>query len=86
MVSVVKKFASEKQCTPAQVSLAWLLSKGDDIVPIPGTKQLSYLEDNIASTALNWTEDDTTRLENDLEGIAIVGDRYTAEGMKGIES
>lgn len=86
MVTVVKNFATKKQCTPAQVALAWLLSKGDDIVPIPGTKRLSYLEDNLGSTDIHWASTDTEQLEKELEGIVIAGERYTAEGMKGIEN
>jgi aryl-alcohol dehydrogenase-like predicted oxidoreductase len=47
IVETIKKFAAEKKCTPAQLALAWCLAQGEDIVPIPGTKKLNYLQENI---------------------------------------
>ena len=84
IVKLVREIAEQKACTPAQVALAWLLSKGDDIVPIPGTKRLAYLEENVASTEVSWTGQDTQTLESRVNKLDIVGNRYTDEGMKGI--
>ena len=84
IVDAVVELASTKQCTPAQIALSWLLAKGDDIVPIPGTKRLKYLEDNVASTQVSFTQSDVSLLDNLLDGMTVAGERYTPEGMKGI--
>ena len=86
IVAEVVKIAEDKACTPAQVALAWLLSKGDDIVPIPGTKRVRYLEENVASALVQWTQQDTERLEARVNVQEVAGNRYTDEGMKGIEN
>ncbi|MBL3827184.1 MULTISPECIES: aldo/keto reductase [unclassified Marinobacter] len=82
----VSVFAKRKGCTPAQLSLAWLLSKGDDIVPIPGTKQLHYLEENIAAEKISLDEVEQEELENAIGRLPVVGERYTQEGMKGVDA
>ena len=69
----VAAVAREVDVTPAQVALAWLLSKGDDIVPIPGTTRVSRLEENAAAADLELTPEQLDRLE---EIPAPVGDRY----------
>jgi aryl-alcohol dehydrogenase-like predicted oxidoreductase len=69
----VKEVAEEKSVTPAQVALAWVLSRGDDVVPIPGTKRRTYLEQNAAAAEVELTDDDLERL--DAIGNAA-GDRY----------
>jgi len=86
LVDVVRGIATAKGCTPAQIALAWLLSKGDDIVPIPGTKRLKYLEENAAATSILLNEKERETLENAISSLPIVGDRYTAEGMKGLNA
>jgi aryl-alcohol dehydrogenase-like predicted oxidoreductase len=81
IVDAVGAIANEAGATPAQVALAWLLAQGDDVVPIPGTKRVSRLEENVAATDLVLTED---RLEQ-LSGIGpAVGDRYA--DMSRVES
>jgi aryl-alcohol dehydrogenase-like predicted oxidoreductase len=73
LADTVKQVADEKGVTPAQVALAWVLSRGDDVVPIPGTKRRTYLEQNAAASAVELSSDDFARL--DAIGNAS-GDRY----------
>ncbi len=86
VVDVIKKVASTNQCTSAQVALAWLLSKGNDIVPIPGTKRTNYLEQNCAASGLTLSSSDIEMLDKQTALIEIAGERYTAEGMKGLNA
>ncbi|WP_353143253.1 aldo/keto reductase [Paracoccus sp. (in: a-proteobacteria)] len=86
LVDVVRGIAAEKGCTPAQVALAWLLAKGDDIVPIPGTRQIKYLEENAAAASIELGEAERIALEQALSGLPVSGERYTAEGMKGVNA
>jgi aryl-alcohol dehydrogenase-like predicted oxidoreductase len=86
LVDVVRGIAAEKGCTPAQVALAWLLGKGDDIVPIPGTKRIKYLEENAAAASLRLSANESALLEQALSRLPISGERYTAEGMKGVNA
>jgi aryl-alcohol dehydrogenase-like predicted oxidoreductase len=73
---VVFDIAAEQGITPAQVALAWLLCKGDDIVPIPGTKRRSYLEENVAAAAVRLDEADTQRIDDALVPGSVSGNRY----------
>ncbi len=84
IADAVAWMAQEKGCTPAQLSIAWLLSKGDDIVPIPGTKRLRYLQDNVGAVDVNLTPGEVMRLERAIEALPVSGARYTEEGMKGV--
>jgi aryl-alcohol dehydrogenase-like predicted oxidoreductase len=83
--SLVREVAREKGATAGQVALAWLLHKGDDIVPIPGTKRRSYLEENVGALDVTLTPDDLTRLDAFLPGGKAAGERYTPEGARLIE-
>lgn len=74
--SAVKEIARRKGATPAQIALAWLLHKGDDIVPIPGTKRRQYLEENIGAAGVKLTRDDMTALDGALAPDKISGPRY----------
>ncbi|WP_138499815.1 aldo/keto reductase [Nostoc sp. PA-18-2419] len=76
LVEQVKTIATEKGVTPSQLALAWLLAQGEDIVPIPGTKRRSYLEENIAATEITLTEQDLNRLEAAAPKNVAAGDRY----------
>ncbi len=76
LVDSVKQLASEKGVEPGQVALAWLLSRGDDVVPIPGTKRRRYLEQNVAAVDIELTADDLTRLEAAAPSGATAGERY----------
>lgn len=86
LVDVVRGIATTKGCTPAQIALAWLLSKGDDIVPIPGTKRLKYMEENAAAASVLLDAQEADALEKAISSLPIVGERYTAEGMKGLNA
>jgi aryl-alcohol dehydrogenase-like predicted oxidoreductase len=73
LVARVKELASGHDCTPGQLALAWVLHRGEDVVPIPGTKRRSYLEENVAADELRLSDDDLARLD---ELAAASGDRY----------
>jgi aryl-alcohol dehydrogenase-like predicted oxidoreductase len=72
----VREIAAEKDATPGQLALAWLLHQGHDIVPIPGTKRRKYLEENVAATEVTLTEEDLERIEEVTPKGAASGDRY----------
>ncbi|HEY1368103.1 MAG TPA: aldo/keto reductase [Gaiellaceae bacterium] len=76
LVDQVRALAEEKGVTPAQLALAWVLSRGDDVVPIPGTKRRSYLEENAGADGVQLTRDDLERLEAAFPKGATAGERY----------
>jgi aryl-alcohol dehydrogenase-like predicted oxidoreductase len=76
LVDRVKEIASEKGCTPGQLALAWVLAQGDDVVPIPGTKRVKYLEENAAATDVKLSQEDLAALEQAVPREAVAGDRY----------
>jgi aryl-alcohol dehydrogenase-like predicted oxidoreductase len=79
LAAKVKEIASEKGATPAQLAIAWVLARGDDLVPIPGTKRRTYLEQNAGAVDVELTDDDLARIDAELPAVA--GDRYDAAGM-----
>ncbi|WP_406870206.1 aldo/keto reductase [Thioclava sp. 'Guangxiensis'] len=85
IADLVRERAAAKGCTPAQLALAWLLAQGEDIVPIPGTKRLRYLEDNLGALDIAFSASELAALDCDLAALPVAGARYTAEGMKGVE-
>lgn len=85
LVGNVKAFAAKKGCTPAQLALAWVLAKGDDLVPIPGTKRRKYLEENAGSVAVSLTPAEVTELETAVPPDAVAGTRYAEAGLKTID-
>jgi aryl-alcohol dehydrogenase-like predicted oxidoreductase len=84
LAEVVKKMAADKNCTPAQLALAWVLSRGTDIVPIPGTKHLRYLEDNIGALEVRLSAEELRHLDEAFPLGAAAGERYNAHGMQAI--
>jgi len=76
LVEEVKRIAVEKGAEPGQLALAWLLSHGDDVVPIPGTKRRAYLEQNAAAAAVTLTADDLARIEAAAPYGVAAGARY----------
>jgi aryl-alcohol dehydrogenase-like predicted oxidoreductase len=84
LVERVREIAAEKRVTPGQLALAWVLHQGDDIVPIPGTKRRTYLEENAAAAEIELTEEELERLDEVLPPGAAAGDRYAPEGMAAI--
>jgi aryl-alcohol dehydrogenase-like predicted oxidoreductase len=81
LADAVKELAAEKAVTPARLALAWVLSQGKDIVPIPGTKRVRYLEDNMGALNVVLTEVDRRNIAARLAQIQVVGERYTPEFM-----
>jgi aryl-alcohol dehydrogenase-like predicted oxidoreductase len=76
LVDRVKEIADEKGATPGQLALAWVLAQGEDVVPIPGTKRVRYLEENAAAADISLSDEDLRRLEEIAPPGAAVGDRY----------
>ena len=76
LVTTFGRIAERKGCTPAQLALAWLLAKGDDIVPIPGTKRRPYLEDNVAAARITLDQVEVEELDAVFTPEAVSGDRY----------
>ncbi|MGD9108473.1 MAG: aldo/keto reductase [Gammaproteobacteria bacterium] len=82
IVSKLQQFAKEKKCSMAQLALAWVLAHGDYIVPIPGTKRVKYLEENVAASSIVLTKADLKELDKNAPVGAAAGDRYAAAAMK----
>ena len=82
LVSRVEAVAAEKGCTPAQLALSWVLAKGTNIVPIPGTKRRKYLEENCAAADIPLSSGDIARLDAAVPKGATAGLRYPEAAMK----
>jgi len=80
-VTAVEQVAAEIGVTPAQAALAWLLGQGDDVLPIPGTKRVSYLEENVGAADIQLTPEQLQRLAAAVPPDQVAGDRYFASGM-----
>jgi aryl-alcohol dehydrogenase-like predicted oxidoreductase len=85
LAAAVQALAAEKGCTAGQVALAWVLAQGDDIVPIPGTKRVRYLEENVGALAVVLSAAERGRLEAAFPRGAASGERYSAQSMKSID-
>jgi aryl-alcohol dehydrogenase-like predicted oxidoreductase len=83
LAAKVEELAAEKNATPAQLALAWVLAQGDDVVPIPGTKRRRYLEENARAIELELTADDLARIDAELPAAA--GARYDEQGMRTVQ-
>jgi aryl-alcohol dehydrogenase-like predicted oxidoreductase len=84
LVERIEKIAAEKQCTAAQLALAWLLAQGNDIIPIAGTKRREYLAENVGAIRVMLTADDLTRINQEVPPGIAVGDRYNEKAMAGL--
>jgi aryl-alcohol dehydrogenase-like predicted oxidoreductase len=84
LVVKLKEIAARKQCTPAQLALAWLLAQGPDIVPIPGTKRRERLEENLGALEVELGEDDVRRLDEAAPPGFAAGTRYPEEAMHSV--
>lgn len=84
-VTVVQDVARERNATPAQVALAWLLAQGDDIVPIPGTRRVSRLEENVAAADVRFSADQMRRLDESLAPGNVAGPRYSEKQMSMVD-
>ena len=76
LVKEVETLATDKGCTPAQLALAWVLAQGDDVVPIPGTKRRTYLEDNLGALGVTLSAEDLARIDAIMQPGAAEGPRY----------
>ena len=72
----VRDFAVARDCTPGQIALAWLLAQGDDVIPIPGTRRVSYLEENVAAAGIELSPADVRELQELVPAHSVVGGRY----------
>lgn len=81
VISIVQKMAQHKKATPSQIALAWLMHKGNDIVPIPGTKRRSYLEENLGAANVVLSKADIQELDNAFPPDSIAGPRYNEQHM-----
>jgi aryl-alcohol dehydrogenase-like predicted oxidoreductase len=79
LADTVKELAAKKKCTPAQFALAWVLAQGNDVIPIPGTKRVRYLEDNMGALAVQLTEADLKETDTRFSEIKVAGERYTPD-------
>jgi aryl-alcohol dehydrogenase-like predicted oxidoreductase len=85
LVEWLKEFAKRKGATTSQLALAWVLAKGDDVVPIPGTKRLKYLEENAGAVAIKLTPAEVAEIEAAVPPESVWGGRYAEVGMKSID-
>ena len=81
LVDAVNALAQQRGCTPAQLALAWLLSRGDQIVPIPGTRSSARLDENAAAAAITLTPEELRRIDATLQQQPVSGARYAPVGM-----
>lgn len=83
-LDTLRAIADQREATPSQIALAWVLYKG--VFAIPGTKRMSYLEQNIAAASLRLSADEVAKLDDAYAPGSFTGERYTAEGMKGVNA
>jgi aryl-alcohol dehydrogenase-like predicted oxidoreductase len=83
--AIVRTIANHYSATPAQIALAWLLHKGEDVVPIPGTKRRTYLQENVGAVSLSLTAADLETLDDALKPAAISGPRYNEKAMRWVD-
>ena len=85
LVKRIETMATEKGVKPSQLALAWVMAQGNDIVPIPGTKRIAYLEENAAASSITLTADDLARIDEIAPKGAASGERYTAQTLRYID-
>jgi aryl-alcohol dehydrogenase-like predicted oxidoreductase len=85
LVQKIKELAARKGCTPAQLALAWVLAQGEDIVPIPGTKRVEYLDENLAAVHVELTPEELRQIDAILPAGAAAGERYHPQAMRAID-
>jgi len=84
LVKRIEELAREKKATPSQLALAWVLSRGKDVVPIPGTKRRKYLEENVAALQIRLSPEDLRRIDQVAPRDVAAGDRYAAASMRAV--
>ena len=85
LAEAVKSLAAQKGCSPAQLALAWVLAQGDDVVPIPGTKRVAFLEDNLGAEKISLSAEDLRQIQERFSTIPVAGARYAPAMMQLIE-
>ena len=85
LVKKIEQLAAAKGCTPSQLALAWVLAQGDDIVPIPGTKRVKYLDDDLGAINVRLTSEELAQIDAVLPVGAASGERYHAQALKAID-
>jgi len=85
LAEVVNRIAARKGCTAAQLALAWVLAQGRDVVPIPGTKRLRYLEDNMGALQVSLSNSELLEINREFQNAPVHGDRYTPDMMRLID-
>jgi aryl-alcohol dehydrogenase-like predicted oxidoreductase len=86
IVEALESLAAERGVTAGQLALAWVLHRGDDVVPIPGTKRVRYLEENVAATQIELSAEDLAAIERAVPLSAVAGERYPEDSFKLIDS
>ncbi len=84
LVAKIEELAAEKGCTPSQLALAWVLAQGPDIIPIPGTKRMTYLDENLGAVEVTLTPEELRQIDAILPAGAASGDRYHAQAMQAV--
>lgn len=84
LVKKLEQMAKGNGCTASQLALAWVLARGEDIVPIPGTKRIKYLEENAGAVKVKLSKQDMEEIEEVIPSEAIAGARYPEAGMRGV--
>ena len=84
LVKHLEGIAAEKKCRPAQLALAWLLARGEDVFPIPGTKRVERLEENVGALDVVLTSEDLSRIDAAFPAGAAKGERYSEQAMKAL--
>jgi aryl-alcohol dehydrogenase-like predicted oxidoreductase len=82
LAEAVKRIAVRKGCTPAQLALAWVLAQGRDFLPIPGTKRVKYLEDNMGALKVNLSKTELSEIDAQFQEVPVHGERYTPDMMR----
>jgi aryl-alcohol dehydrogenase-like predicted oxidoreductase len=85
LVKRIEELAAQKGCTPGQLALVWVLTQGEDIVPIPGTKRANYLDENLDAVNIRLTRQDLAQIDALLPAGAASGERYPAQAMQAID-
>jgi len=84
LVDEINRIATEKNCSPSQLALAWVLAQGDDIVPIPGTKRRKYLDENVRALDVELTAEDLARIDRVIPPGSASGERYAPTALRAV--
>jgi aryl-alcohol dehydrogenase-like predicted oxidoreductase len=84
LVKAIEQLAASKGCTPSQLALAWVLAQGPDIVPIPGTKRINYLEENLGAARVSLSPEELSRIDALLPAGSAAGQRYPEQAMRAV--